>query len=66
VKDNAKMKWEVEAVKCTGCGDCVILCPVKALKIVKKVAALADAKSCCGASCRICEYHCSQEAIRAY
>jgi NAD-dependent dihydropyrimidine dehydrogenase PreA subunit len=61
-----KMSWEVDSTKCTGCGDCMIICPVGALKIVKKMAAMVDLASCCRESCRICEYHCPEGAIRAY
>jgi len=58
--------WEIDSAKCTGCGDCVIICPVRALGISKKVAKLVEPESCCGESCRICEYHCPEGAITAY
>ena len=61
-----KIEWEVDPAKCNGCGDCMIICPVKALKVVKKVAIMADPASCCRESCRICEYNCPEEAIIAY
>ena len=62
----SKTDWEIDPTKCNGCGDCVVICPVGALKIVKKVATMRDKASCCQESCRICEYHCAQNAIRAY
>ena len=65
-KDNLEIKWEINAEKCTGCGDCVLICPVKAIKLVKRVASMADPMSCCRESCRICEYHCPEGAITAF
>ena len=61
-----KTDWQVEPTKCDGCGDCVVICPVGALKIRRKVAVMVEPESCCRGSCRICEYHCSNDAIRAY
>lgn len=61
-----KTDWQVDPTKCNGCGDCVVICPVGALRVRKKVAVMVDKASCCGESCRICEYHCWQGAIRAY
>lgn len=65
-KNEVEPRWEIVPTKCTGCGDCIIICPVRALKISKKVAFMADPASCCRESCRICEYHCPEGAIRAY
>ncbi len=62
----AQAEWKVDPKKCNGCGDCVVICPVGALKVEKKVAVMADPASCCRQSCRICEYHCQKDAIRAY
>lgn len=59
-------RWMVNPTKCTGCGDCTIMCPVGALKIKQKVATLVDAASCCRETCRICEYICPENAIKAY
>jgi len=61
-----EIKWRVHPAKCTGCGDCVAICPVGALKVKDKIAIMVDPNSCCRESCRICEYHCYKEAIRAY
>lgn len=58
--------WELDPAKCTGCGDCVFICPVRTIKLVKKIAVLADPEGCCRESCRICEYHCPEGAIRAF
>jgi NAD-dependent dihydropyrimidine dehydrogenase PreA subunit len=67
MKENgSEIRWEVDSAKCKGCGDCVIVCPVRALRISRKVAKLTDPESCCRDSCRICEYHCPEGAIRAY
>ena len=59
-------EWKVDPKKCIVCGDCVVICPVGALKMENKVAAMVDPASCCRESCRICEYHCCKGAIRAY
>ena len=58
--------WNVDEVKCTGCGDCVVICPVGALKLRKGKVAMIEKDSCCGESCCICEYHCWKDAITAY
>ncbi len=63
---NLETGWRVDPTKCVACGDCVIYCPVKALKLVKKVATMADEASCCRESCRLCEFICLSDAIRAY
>ena len=64
LNNSSEIGWEIDPAKCTGCGDCVVICPVRALKMVKKVAAMHDKASCCLASCRICELHCGQGAIK--
>jgi formate hydrogenlyase subunit 6/NADH:ubiquinone oxidoreductase subunit I len=62
--NNQTNNWSIDPAKCNGCGDCVIICPVKALKMVQRVAAMDDEASCCLASCRICELQCGQGAIK--
>lgn len=54
----AEDKWEVDSTNCIGCGDCVVICPVGALRLENGVAIMVDPASCCRESCRICEYHC--------
>jgi len=61
-----KTGWLVDPTRCNGCGDCVIICPVGALKVRDKVAIMVDEASCCRESCRICEYHCWRHAVKAY
>ena len=58
--------WELDPAKCTGCEDCVFICPVSAIMLAGKIAVLADPAGCCRESCRICEYHCPEGAIRAF
>ena len=65
-QNTLETRWEIDPAKCTGCGDCVFICPVRTIKLVKKIAVLADPAGCCRESCRICEYHCPEGAIRAF
>ena len=58
--------WRIDLTKCNGCGDCVVICPVGALRVKSKVATMVSEVNCCRESCRICEYHCPKDAIRAY
>jgi NAD-dependent dihydropyrimidine dehydrogenase PreA subunit len=62
----AQTKWRVDSTKCDGCGGCVVICPVRALGMRKKVPVVVDAASCCRESCRLCEYQCWSGAISAY
>ena len=65
-ENTLETRWVIDPIKCTGCGDCVFICPVRTIKLVKKIAVLADPAGCCRESCRICEYHCPEGAIRAF
>lgn len=50
------MAVKVEEPKCTGCGDCVDVCPSEALKVEnEKVRVSADDCSDCGACVDTCE-----------
>ena len=53
------MAAEVESEKCTGCGACVRVCPVGAIKIEEGKAVISDECMGCGA----CIDACSNEAI---
>lgn len=46
-EDDPAIGWEIDPTKCVGWGDCVVICPVKALKLTQKVAIMADPASCC-------------------
>lgn len=46
--------------KCTGCGDCVEVCPVDALKLVDEKS-VCDAEEC--TDCLACIDECPEEAI---
>ncbi len=57
--------WVLVEAKCDACGNCVAICPTKALG-VGKVAYMVEENNCCRESCRICEKQCQEDAIRAY
>ncbi len=54
------MAVKIDKEKCTGCGDCIEVCPVEALK-------LEDEKSVCDedecTDCLACVDECPEEAI---
>ena len=51
----------VNKEKCTGCGTCVDLCPVEAIKLEDNIA-VVDADQC--VDCGSCENECPVEAIK--
>jgi len=53
------MAIKVKLEKCTGCGDCVEICPVSAIKIEKEKAVINDECVECGA----CVNECPNEAL---
>ena len=53
----------VDVTKCSGCGDCVSVCPVGAIKIFNGKA-LVDPNKCIG--CQFCVSVCQQGAIKIY
>jgi len=53
------MAAKVDKKKCTGCGTCVDICPVQAIKIDKKIAVIND--DC--VECGVCVNECPQGAI---
>ena len=48
------MVVEVDVGKCTGCGECVDVCPVEAIKVRKGKAVIGDACVVCGACVSAC------------
>lgn len=50
----------IDKVKCNGCGACIDICPVNAIKIENEKAIVSDECVDCGA----CVDQCSKEAIR--
>lgn len=57
----AEVKFRVDRVECTGCGDCEIICPVHAIKIVDGKSSI-DPEICMG--CGLCQVVCTYDAIR--
>ena len=53
------MAIKVDKAKCTGCGLCVDICPVKAIKVENAKAVIDD--NC--VECSACLSQCPQEAI---
>ena len=51
----------VNKEKCTGCGTCVDLCPVEAIKLEDNIA-VVDADQC--VDCGSCENECPVEEIK--
>jgi NAD-dependent dihydropyrimidine dehydrogenase PreA subunit len=52
---------EIDVERCTGCGDCVLECPVHALALEQGHAVLAHAEDC--QYCGDCEELCPEGAI---
>jgi len=57
----ARFLANVNAFECTGCGDCVRICPVGAVELVHGKA-IIDTQKCVG--CKLCATHCTQNAIK--
>ena len=54
------MPANVDAEKCTGCGNCVDVCPVEAIRVENELA-LVDADVC--TECGLCVDECPIDAI---
>ena len=46
----------VDLERCTGCGECVISCPLQVVRVSKKKARIGDGCSLCGACKRVCPH----------
>ena len=53
------MQIRIDPDKCTGCGDCVAVCPFDAIEIVDNKAEIGEGCTLCGA----CQEACTQEAV---
>lgn len=51
----------IDQEKCTGCGECVDICPSEVLELVNEKAEAVHAEECVG--CESCIEVCEQEAI---
>ena len=54
-------KIEVDLNKCTGCGECVEVCPMEVLILNNNKAKPTDEENCIG--CESCVQACEQQAI---
>ena len=52
----------VDQEKCTGCGECVEICPVEVYELQDEKSVPVNAEECTG--CESCIEVCEQEAIR--
>lgn len=52
--------YKVDKSKCTGCGSCVEVCPVEAIKLVGEKASIQE-EECI--ECTACQAECENEAI---
>lgn len=52
----------VDTVRCTGCGDCVAVCPAECLALAGRLPWLPRPLDCL--SCTVCELVCPTQAIR--
>jgi electron transfer flavoprotein alpha subunit len=52
---------QIDARLCTGCGDCVVVCPAQALALLESTAVLAQPDAC--NYCAECEAVCPVAAI---
>ena len=59
---------KIDEEKCTGCGECVQVCPVQLLQLKmvgkERKTSAPDQSFCC--KCHMCEFHCGYEAIKVY
>ncbi|MDP2729546.1 MAG: 4Fe-4S dicluster domain-containing protein [Dehalococcoidales bacterium] len=53
---------DIDVERCTGCGDCVVVCPTGAVKVVDGKAVMVSPDVCL--YCTDCEPVCPAQAIR--
>jgi len=52
----------IDKEKCTGCGECVDICPAEVLEVVDEKCKVAKADECLG--CESCVETCTEAAIQ--
>ena len=50
------MGIQIDLAKCTGCGDCVTVCPFGIIEIVDDKARINEGCTLCGACQEVCSY----------
>jgi formate hydrogenlyase subunit 6/NADH:ubiquinone oxidoreductase subunit I len=53
---------ELNETRCTGCGDCVAICPTACLEMIGPLPWLPRPRECIG--CGVCSLVCPESAIR--
>lgn len=59
--DNCRLIPAIDPVLCTGCGNCVVLCPVRAVVLINDKAVIVRPDYC--TYCDVCETFCPESAI---
>ena len=52
----------LDPARCTGCGDCVVVCPTQCLSLVGAIPKLVRPRDCI--ACSLCALVCPTQALR--
>ena len=53
---------ELNPARCSGCGDCIVVCPTRCLALVGPLPQLVRPRDCI--ACALCVLVCPEEALR--